>query len=70
MKLFFPYRRPSMKTLLGITRAKRRVKKVSGYYALTKPLRFKTNLERRLKWKIGYSHPVIRFLRNLFGWRI
>ncbi|HQH71216.1 MAG TPA: hypothetical protein PK360_03970 [bacterium] len=70
MRLFFRYRRPSLNTLLGITRAKRRLKKATGYYALTKPLRLQTNWERRLKRKAGYYHPVVRFLRYLFGWKI
>jgi hypothetical protein len=38
MKLF-RYRRPSLKTLLGITNAKRRLNKELGITALLKPVR-------------------------------
>jgi hypothetical protein len=68
MKLF-RYRRPSVNQVLGITKAKRRMKKASGYYTLTKPMRMKTNLERQAKSRIGYYHPLVRFLRNLFRFR-
>ncbi len=60
------YRKPSIKTVLGITKAKKRIKKATGYYQVTKPLRFKTNMERRMKRRIGYYHPVVRFIRHLF----
>ena len=36
---FFRYRRPSMKTLLGVTAANKRIKKVLGITALLKPVR-------------------------------
>jgi hypothetical protein len=39
MKLF-RYRRPSLKTLLGITKAKKRLKKNLGITALLKPFRW------------------------------
>lgn len=35
-KLFPRYRRPSLSTALGVTRAKRRLKSRSGYYAATR----------------------------------
>ncbi len=35
-KVFPRYRRPSLKMALGVTRAKRRLGKVTGYYALSR----------------------------------
>jgi hypothetical protein len=52
MKLF-RYRRSSLKTVLGITKAKKRVKKELGITDALKPFRFWTNAKRRFKRKIG-----------------
>lgn len=60
----FRYRKPSLKTVTGITRAKKRIRKASGITAATKPLRAKTNLERRLKRKAGYYSKPAKLLRN------
>ena len=46
---FFRYRRPSLKTLLGITTAKKRLKKELGITALLKPVRWWPNQKRRMK---------------------
>ena len=61
---FFRYRRPSLNTLLGITKAKKRVKKELGVTAAMKPFRFWTNTKRRLKRKIGYESEGGRLIRN------
>ena len=63
MKLF-RYRRPSLNTLLGITKAKKRVKKELGITAAMKPFRFWTNAKRRFKRKIGYESDAGRLIRN------
>jgi hypothetical protein len=63
MKLF-RYRRPSLNTLLGITKAKKRVKKELGITAALKPFRFWTNTKRRFKRKIGYESDAGRLIRN------
>lgn len=63
------YRMPSLKTLLGVTKAKRRIKKSLGIYEITRVLNAPKNVERRLKRKAGYySEPMklIRFLSRLF----
>lgn len=60
------YRRPSVKTLLGVTKAKRQLKKATGYYAVTKPFRWKTNTERKVLHKAGYYSGPMKFLRFLF----
>jgi hypothetical protein len=67
-KVFPRYRRPSLKTALGITRAKRRFRQATGYYALTRPFRAPTNFKRRVLRRTGYySQPMklLRFLRRI-----
>jgi len=59
------YRRPSVKVALGITKAKRQLKKATGYYAVTKPRRWGTNTKRTVLRNLGsYSGPM-KFLRFL-----
>lgn len=48
MKLF-RHRRPSLKTLLGNTKAKKRLKKSLGITAMLKPFRWWGNTKRRLE---------------------
>ena len=62
MKLF-RYRKPSLNTLLGVTAAKRRVKRelgISQVEAWTKPSRVK----QRVKQQIGLYSPVARVVRQ------
>lgn len=62
MKLF-RYRKPSMNTLLGVTAAKRKVKRelgISQVQAWTKPSRVK----QRLKQQLGLYSPVAREIRQ------
>ena len=61
---FLRYRRPSLNTLLGITKAKKRVKKELGITDAMKPFRWWTNQKRRFKRKIGYESEAGRLLRN------
>jgi hypothetical protein len=63
MKIF-RYRRPSLKTILGITKAKKRIKKELGITAALKPFRAWANAKRRFKRKIGYESEAGRLLRN------
>ena len=63
MKLF-RHRRPSLKTVLGVTKAKKRLKKNLGITQATKPLRWWTNQKRKAKRRIGYESPAGRILRN------
>ncbi len=58
------YRRRSLSTMLGITRAKKRINRPVGLTAIRKPLRAPGNFERRLKRRAGYySEPI-----KLFRW--
>jgi hypothetical protein len=61
---FFRYRKPSWKTVLGVTRAKKRLKKELGITAALRPLRWWTNEKRRVKRRLGYESPTGRLLRN------
>jgi hypothetical protein len=61
---FFRYRRPSLNTLLGITKAKKRLKKELGITDALKPFRAWTNAKRRFKRKIGYESDAGRLIRD------
>lgn len=57
------YRRPSLNTVLGITREKRRIKRelgISQVQAWTKPSRVK----QRAKYQMGYYTPAMRVIRQ------
>jgi len=57
------YRRPSLNTVLGITREKRRIKRelgISQAQAWTKPSRVK----QRAKYQMGYYTPAMRVIRQ------
>jgi hypothetical protein len=61
---FFRYRRPSLKTLLGITAANKRIKKDLGITALLKPFRWWPNKKRQIKREIGYESEAGRLIRD------
>ena len=61
---FFRYRRPSLKTMLGITKAKKEIKKELGITEFMKPFRWWTNTKRGFKRKIGYESPTGRLIRD------
>jgi hypothetical protein len=50
----FGYRRPSLNTALGITRAKKRANKALGITALKRPFRAPQNAKRRALRRVGY----------------
>jgi hypothetical protein len=64
-KRLIRYRKPSLKTALGVTKAKKKIKKDLGITAATKPLRAKSNLKRRAKRRVGYESEPMKFLRWL-----
>ena len=53
MANLFRYRRPSLKTMLGITAEKKKIKRELGITALTKPFRFWGNEKRRRQTRAG-----------------
>ena len=61
---FFRYRKPSLKTILGITAAKKRIKKDLGITAMLKPFRAWTNFKRKIKRAVGYESEAGRLIRN------
>jgi hypothetical protein len=61
---FFRYRRPSLNTLVGITKAKKRIKKELGITEAMKPFRWWTNTKRRFRRKVGYESEAGRLIRN------
>lgn len=74
MKLF-RYRKPSLKTMIGVTRITRSVRKATGistFERFTKPSRIKQSL----KQKVGIYSPPMTIVRqtlkgkfpSLFGW--
>lgn len=68
-KVFPRYRRPSLRTALGVTRAERRLKTETGYYRATRWMRAPYNFHRRVLRRMGYYSPASTFLRFLFGRR-
>lgn len=61
---FFRHRKPSLKTLLGVTKAKKQIKKDLGITRAMKPLRWWTNKQRTIKRRVGYESNAGRLLRN------
>lgn len=61
---FFRYRRPSLKTILGVTKAKKKIKKELGITDALKPLRWWSNQKRKAKRAVGYESDVGRLVRN------
>ena len=59
------YRRPSVKTLLGITKAKKHVKKQLGITAAMRPMRATGNMKRRVLRRAGYYSGPMKFFRFL-----
>lgn len=57
------YRKPSVKTILGVTKMKKRVKKALGINAVLAPFRAVGNYQRRLLRRAGYYSPEMKALR-------
>lgn len=63
------YRRRSLKTLFGVTKAKKRIKRDLGVYKVTKYTNARKNAKVKLKRKTGYyykSMKLFHFLKRLF----
>lgn len=59
----FRYRRPSVKTMLGVTRAKKRLNRQLGITAIKRPFRAPGNMQRRVLRRAGYYSGPMKFLR-------
>ena len=63
------YRKPSMKTMFGLTKAKRRFNRAVGITAVKRPFRAPGNYKRRVLRRAGYySEPMksMRFINRIF----
>lgn len=63
------YRKPSLKTILGFTTAKKRVKRDLGIYKVTRILNAPKNAKRRAKRAIGWESEgakLFRLIMRLF----
>lgn len=63
------YRKPSVKTVLGVTKAKKRINRSLGITAVKRPFRAPRNMKRRMLRRSGYySEPMkfLRFIRRVF----
>lgn len=59
------YRKPSLKTVLGITKAKRKIKKDLGIYEITKIINAPKNVKRKVKRSLGYESQIMKIFRFL-----
>lgn len=59
------YRKPSLKTVLGLTAAKKKVKRELGIYEITKVLNAPKNAKRRIKRALGFESELAKFFRFL-----
>lgn len=63
------FRKPSWKSAIGITKAKRRIKKAAGIYKITRVTKAPVNIKRRAFSRVGYyAFPlkVFRLLARIF----
>lgn len=64
MPKLFRYRKPSLKTALGITKAKRKFTRATGGAVVRNPKAPLKNMERRIKRKAGYYSTPAKVARN------
>lgn len=60
------FRKPSLKTALGITKTKRKITKDLGISKITKVVNAPKNSKRSIKRKLGYESMVMKFIRFVF----
>ena len=59
------YRRPSVRTMLGVTAEEKRIKRELGITALLRPFRWWGNEKRRVKRDLGYYSPDAQLARHV-----
>lgn len=57
------YRKPSVKTVLGVTKMKKRIRKALGINKILAPFRAVKNYQRRMLRRAGYYSPEMKMLR-------
>jgi hypothetical protein len=65
MTRLFRYRKPSVKTRVGVTKAKKRLNRATGITAAKRPFRAPQNMERRVLRRAGYYSGPMKFMRFL-----
>lgn len=60
------YRKPSLKQALGLTKAKKKIKKGLGVYEVTKYTNAPKNMKRRVKRAAGYESGFMKLFRAVF----
>lgn len=63
-KRIFGYRKKSLSSVLGITKAKRAWTKATGGKAIREPESVITNFKRRVQRKVGYESEPVRAVRH------
>lgn len=59
------FRKPSWKSIVGITKAKRRIKKAVGVYEITRIINTPANIKRRALSRVGYYSMPMKIFRLL-----
>lgn len=57
------YRLPSVKTLVGVTKAKRQMKSALGIYEVTRITNAPKNAVRKAKRSVGYEAEAMKLFR-------
>jgi len=57
------YRKPSLKTVLGLTAAKKKFKRDLGIYKVTAIMNSPKNAKRRAKRAVGWESEIAKFSR-------
>lgn len=61
------YRKPSLRTILGLTAAKKRVKRELGIYKVTAVLSAPRKAKRRAKRAMGWESELAKLFRFFSG---
>ena len=61
---FFRYRKPTLKTIVGITEAKKRIRKDLGIMALLKLFHWCGNEKRKIRRAVGSESDAGRMIRS------
>lgn len=57
------YRLPSLKTVLGVTKAKKKIGRSTGLYSVSKILNKPKNIKRGIQRKAGYESGIMKVIR-------
>ena len=57
------YRKPSLKTALGVTKAKKKINKAVGLNKVNSVKNYESNAKRKVKRKLGYETEPMKLFR-------